>query len=145
MCKYYVETASENFAGVPVTVAHLIEFYPKRKKDEQNSESWIITTDPTLSSQEIREAAHFRWRIENNVFKRLSHNAGTKKFYCADDKPFFNLLRILSAAISVFDALIVLLNANKKKFKKIRRGINPTWKNLFSQIDEYFGAGIFCY
>ncbi len=80
---------------------------------------------------------------ENNVFKRLSHNAGTKKFYCADDRPFFNLLRILSAAIAVFDALIVLLNANKKDFNKIRGGIKPTWKNLFSQIEEYFGAGIF--
>ncbi len=144
MCTYKIETASENFAGFPVLVSHLTEFYLKRKR-EQRSESWIITTDLNLQPDEIREAAHFRWQIENNVFKRISHNAGTKKFYCSNNNAFFNLLRIFFAAIAVFDAFLILMSKNTKKFDKIRCGIKPTWKNMFSRFEEYFGAGIFRY
>lgn len=144
MCSYKIETASENFAGYPVLVSHLTEFYPKRKK-EQNSESWIITTDLSLLPNEIREAAHFRWQIENNVFKRISHFAGTKKFYCKNNIAFFNLLRIFFAAIAVFDAFLTLIKENTNKFEKIRCGIKPTWKNMFSIFGEYFGTGIFRY
>ena len=145
MCSYHIEMASENFAGLPVTVSHLTEFYPKHPNNEKNSESWIITTDLTLSLAEIREAAHFRWQIENNVFKRLSHNAGTKKFYCKNDRAFFNLLRILSASIAVFDAFISIMRRKEKTFKRILDGIKPTWKNIFSQVEEYLGADIFRY
>jgi len=100
MCSWHMERASENFAGFPVTVSHLTGFYPKHQNNEKNSESWIITTDLTLSLAEIREASHFRWQIENNVFKRLSHNAGTKKFYCKNDKALKNIWELIFLDIS---------------------------------------------
>jgi len=58
---------SGEFAGYPIQIAHLLEYYPKRKEN-QHQECWIVTTDLTLLPEEIREAAHLRWRIENNEF-----------------------------------------------------------------------------
>ena len=62
---------------------------------------WIVTTDSELTLEEVREAAHQRWEIENNVFKRISHLAGTKRFYFKDPRQFFNLLHIFLAAVAV--------------------------------------------
>jgi len=55
------------FASYPIQIGHLLEDYPKRKKN-QHLECWIVTTDLTLLPEEIREAAHLRWHIENNGF-----------------------------------------------------------------------------
>ena len=145
MCNWTMESTSGIFAGYPVTVSHLVEFYPKNQESRQHAESWITTTDLSLNHNEIREAAHFRWQIENNVFKRLSHNAGTKKFYCKNSKAFYNMLRIFCAAMVVFDAFIKIFSRNKKKMKLLLNGIKPTWKNIFSQVEEYLDGGIFRY
>ena len=64
---------------------------------------------------------------------------------CKNDKAFFNLLRILSASIAVFDAFINIMSRKKETFKRILDGIKPTWKNIFSQVEEYLGANIFRY
>lgn len=71
---------SDTFADYPVTIAHLVEEYPKRSGNSRE-EAWIITTDLSLSPREIREAAHVRWSIENDCFKKLSTLAGTKRFH----------------------------------------------------------------
>jgi hypothetical protein len=143
MCSWTIEITNGEFAGYPVKIAHLVEDYPHEKEDKSHIECWIVTTDLTLTPNEIREAAHLRWHIENNVFKRMSHLVGTKTFYFRDPKPFFNLLRLLSLALAVCDILIYSLAINPKFFKKIRKGIKPTWKNIFSQLDELLYEGIF--
>lgn len=143
MCSWKIEITSGEFAGYPINIAHLIEDYPLEKEDKNHIECWIVTTDLSLSSSEIREAAHLRWHIENNVFKRLSHLVGTKTFYFRDPKPFFNLLRLLCLALAVYDILLYSLKASPHFFKKIRNGIKPTWKNIFSQLDELLYDGIF--
>ena len=79
---------SGEFAGYPIQIAHLVEGYSKRTSDAL-AESWIVTTDLSLSSKAFKEAAHRRWHIENNVFKRISHLAGTKRFYFKDPREFF--------------------------------------------------------
>lgn len=145
MCRWTMESTNGKFAGYPVTVSHLVEFYPKNQESRQHAESWITTTDLSLDHNEIREAAHFRWQIENNVFKRLSHNTGTKRFYCKNSKAFYNMLRIFCAALAVFDAFIEIFSRNEKKMKLLLDGIKPTWKNIFSQVEEYLEGGIFRY
>ncbi|GAG12094.1 unnamed protein product, partial [marine sediment metagenome] len=92
VCSWRIEKTSGEFAGYPIQITHLLEDYPKRKKN-QHRECWIVTTDLTLLPEEIREAAHLRCHIENNGFKRLSHHTATKRFYFKDPKPFFTLLR----------------------------------------------------
>lgn len=135
MCRWQMRKTIDRFAGYQVQVVELIETYPKRR-GENTERCWIVTTDMELSLEEIREAAHQRWQIENNVFKRISGLAGTKRFYFADPKRFFTLLRIFFAAAAVLDYIVTLLEAHPRVFAALRRGIKPTWHNVFSQIQE---------
>jgi len=60
---------------------------------------------------------------ENNVFKRISHLSGTKRFYFKDSVPFFNLLRLFFAAIAAYDILLYILKRNEKEFKALLNGV----------------------
>ncbi len=142
LCSWKIEQTTDTFATYPVQILHLVEFYPKRKKN-RHIECWIITTDLSLSLAEIREAAHLRWQIENNVFKRISHLSATKRFYFKDPRPFFNLLHIFFAAMALFDAIIYILRRQKELFKSLLDGIKPTQRNIFSQLKETFNYNIF--
>jgi len=135
LCRWRVRKTTEEFAGHAVQVAELVEFFPKRKR-EQTTRCWIVTTDEDLSLEEIREAAHQRWQVENNVFKRISHLSGTKRFYFRDPKRFFTLLHLLYAGAAVLDYVLALLKDHPRVFAALRRGIKPTWRNVCSQIQE---------
>jgi len=134
-CRWKVRKTIDRFAGYPVQVVELKEYYPKRKR-EKHSSCWIVSTDLDLSLEELREAAHQRWQIENNVFKRISHLAGTKRFYFKDPRQFFNLLHLFFAAVAVLDCILALLRAHRRLFEALRAGIKDTWRNLFSRIRE---------
>jgi hypothetical protein len=134
-CRWSLRITVDDFYGYPVQVAQLREFYPKRKKEREVS-SWIVTTEMSLSGEELREAAHQRWQIENNVFKRISHLSGTKRFYFKDHRQFFNLLHLFLAAVAVLDCILALLRPHKRLFDALRDGIKPTWRNLFSRFIE---------
>ena len=134
-CRWKVRQTLDSFAGYPVQVMQLKEYYPKRKR-QRNSSCWIVTTDVDLSLEELREAAHQRWQIENNVFKRISHLSGTKRFYFKDPRQFFNLLHIFFAAVAVLDCIIALLRAHQRLYAALRAGIKDTWRNVFSRIRE---------
>ncbi len=134
-CHWTIQQTTDTFAGYPVQVIYLVEYYPKRTKDQWVS-CWIVTTDLSLSLTEAREAAHQRWQIENNTFKRLNHLTGTKRFYFKDPKRFFNMLPIFYAALAVLAALIHILRRYKSLFKALRDGVKPTWRNIFSQTKE---------
>jgi IS4 transposase len=137
-----MEIASGVYAGHPLQIAHLMEDYLKRKT-YQHVECWIVTTDLDLQPEEIREAAHLRWHIENNTFKRLSHHTGTKRFYFKDPNAFFALLRLLYTAIALLDILLHILRRNRGIFKSLLQGIKTTWKNVFSQLEQALKANIF--
>jgi hypothetical protein len=134
-CRWKIRKTIDRFAGYPVQVVELKEYYPKRKPLRSLS-CWIVSTDLQLTPEEIREAAHQRWQIENNVFKRISHLSGTKRFYFKDPRQFFNLLHIFFAAMAVLDCIIALLRAHKRLFAVLRAGIKGTRRNLFSRIQE---------
>ena len=136
-CRWKVRQTLDTYAGYPVQVVQLIETYPKRKRD-RTVVSWIVTTDLDLPLEEVREAAHQRWQIENGVFKRVSHLAGTKTFYFREHRQFFNLLRLFFAAVAVLDCIMWMLRSHKLLFAALRLGIKDTWHNLFSRFDEVF-------
>lgn len=137
-CRWTLRKTLDRYAGYPVQVVELTETYPKRKRDRTVT-SWIVTTDLGLPLEEVREAAHQRWQIENGVFKRISHLAGTKTFYFRDHRQFFNLLRLFFAAVAVLDCVMWLLRTHTLLFAALRVGIKDTWRNVFSRIDEVFG------
>ncbi len=140
-CHWFIEITSGQFADYPLQVAHLVEDYPKRTR-EQHVECWIVTTDLSLLPQEIREAAHLRWHIENDVFKRLSKQSGTKRFHFKDPKRFYALLHLFCAAVALFDMLIAILQRERQQFKRLMDGIKLTWNNIFSQLAEQFPPGL---
>jgi hypothetical protein len=137
-CRWKLRKTLDRFAGYPVQVVELIETYPKRKRN-RTVISWIVSTDLQLPLEEVREAAHQRWQIENGVFKRVSHLAGTKTFYFKDHRQFFNLLRLFFAAMSALDYILWLLRAHRLVFAALRRGIKDTWRNVFSRLVEVLG------
>lgn len=55
---------------------HRLKPAPGRAADEV---FWVVTTDTSLSGQDMRQLAHRRWGIENNVFKRLNALVGSKR------------------------------------------------------------------
>ena len=116
-------------------MVQLREYYPKGKR-ERNASCWIVCTDMDLPLEELRQAAHQRWQIENRVFKRISHLSGTKRFYFKDHRQFFNLLHLFFAAVAVLDCIIALLKAHKRLLAALRAGIKGTWRNVFSRIRE---------
>jgi hypothetical protein len=132
-CSWSMKKTSAEFAGYPVNIFFLVEEYPKRKKNA-HVETWIVTTDLTLDFLEGREAAHLRWHIENNQFKRLSHLAGTKTHYFKDQPQFFALLRLFCLALTVFDAFFYILQQTENAIKSLMQGCNFTWKSAFSQL-----------
>jgi len=79
--------------------------------------------------------------VENNVFKRLSKQSGTKRFHFKDPTRFYSLLRLVCAAVALFDMLIAILQRAPKQFKGILNGIKVTWNNLFSRLAENFREG----
>ena len=112
-----------------------MEDYLKRKINP-HVECWIVTTDLGLQPEEIREAAHLRWHIENNLFKRLSHHAGTKRFYFRDPKAFFAMLRLLCTAIELLGILLSILRRNGLLFKSILQGIKTTWRLVYILVRD---------
>ena len=137
-CRWKLRKTVDRFASYPVQVVQLTESYPKRKRN-RTVISWIVTTDLQLPLEEVREAAHQRWQIENGVFKRISHLAGTKTFYFKDHRQFFNLLRLFFAAMAVLDCIMWMLRTHARLFAALRFGIKDTWLNVFSRIDEVLG------
>jgi len=138
-CRWKLRKTLDSFGGYPVQVVELTEFYPKRTRD-QTVISWIVTTDLQLPLEEVREAAHQRWQIENGIFKRISHLAGTKTFYFKDHRQFFNLLRLFFAAAAVLGCIMEMLRAHPLLFSALRIGIKDTWRNVFSRIVEVLGV-----
>jgi hypothetical protein len=132
-CSWSMKKTSAEFAGYPLNIFFLTEDYPKRKKDS-HIESWIVTTDLTLDFQEARQAAHLRWQIENNEFKRLSHLAGTKTRYFKDPAAFFAMLRLFCLALTAFDAFFHILSQAADAAKALMQGCKFTWRSAFSQL-----------
>lgn len=110
LSSWELEETSGTFADYPVRVARLVEYASKGDNRDVPRVSWIVTTDFSLSRRELREAAHVRWSIENNVFKRLSGTVATKRFHFKEQQPFITMLRIVCAAIVAYDVLSFMMD-----------------------------------
>jgi len=132
-CHWSMKKTSADFALYPLNIFFLVEDYPK-KKSGFYIESWIVTTDLSLDFAEAREAAHLRWQIENNEFKRLSHLAGTKTRYFKDPAAFFAMLRLFCLALTAFAAFFHILSQAADAAKALMQGCKFTWRSAFSQL-----------
>jgi len=65
----------------PLKVAWVKETHLKGKYAGETFSFWVVTTDETLTPEELREMAHNRWTIENHQFKELNFQTGSKDGY----------------------------------------------------------------
>lgn len=66
---------------VPIKVAWVVE---KDLRTDETLEFWVLTSLQTLTAEEMRQLAHWRWDIENNGFKTLNALVHTKHLYAHD-------------------------------------------------------------
>lgn len=144
LCSWTLEVTSDTFADYPVYIAHLVEEYSKRS-DNSHEEAWIITTDLSLSPEEIREAAHVRWSIENDCFKKLSTLAGTKRFHFKEQKPFLAMLRLFCFSVTAFELALYMIKQNPKDYQRFRDGMKETTATLFVRFYAFLENGVFSY
>jgi len=100
LLKYKINVVKDVTADTidyPLQVA-IIEEISKDKKEN----FYVITSDLSLTPEELRYAAHLRWRIENNGFKELNHLYNTKRKYTKNETCFTNLFWIIVLAYNLF-------------------------------------------
>lgn len=134
-----MQETNDTFADVPVRVIRITE----RPAKGQKKESWILTTDFTLTPIEIREASYLRWSIENDVFKKLSAQAGTKRFHAKDSHAFLIMLMLFCAALVAFQLALTILFAWDSHFKTFWGGVKRTYRNLLVRLPEEFEDQVF--
>lgn len=117
----------------PLTVAHVKETKINPKPDENPTEEFFaITTKTDLTPCEIREAAHARWFIENNVFKRLNSLVNSKRVYTKSIPTFTSLLLLWLIGLSLLQ--IFILDFEKLNWQSYYHKLRVTFKFLIRQI-----------
>jgi hypothetical protein len=136
-----IEETSDTFAGYPVRVARLVE--ENIKNPGEKSLSWIVTTDFSLSPAELVEAAHVRWSIENEVFKKLSGLVKTKRFHFKEQRPFLSLLRIICGALAAYDLTLIMMREDKSQIKGFLGPLKWTYGIVYNLLFFSLEEGCF--
>jgi len=89
---------------------------------------WVVATDESLSALDLRELGHMRWRIENNVFKRLSELVGSKRGFIRNKKVKEALLLIWFIGLLALGYYLLCRSA--EKVSQALGGARRTWRIL---------------
>ena len=139
LCAWIMQETTDTFAGYPVRIVRIIEKHSKGRQKEL----WILTTDFSLSPQELPEASYLRWSIENDVFKKHSAQAGTKRFHSKDLHSFLIMLTLFCAALVAFQLALTILFSLSVEFKYLLGGMKRTLRNLFERLKEHLEDQVF--
>lgn len=107
----------------PLKVAWIREEKLKPKKGEEPVEEFfVITTREDLSCKEMRELAHTRWRIENEVFKRLNSLVKSKRVYTHSSHTLSVLLLLWLIGLTLLEMFLDGIDASeyRRLFGKVR-------------------------
>ncbi len=98
----------------------------KPKPGESKTETfWVVTTNESLTGEEMRELAHLRWQIENNVFRRLNGLVRSKRCYTHNQHVREALLLIWFVGFSLFG--YYLMDEGFKNLSLKFKGMKNTW------------------
>ncbi len=132
----------------PLTVLWVKETKANPKPGENPSEEFFaITTKTGLSPNDLREAAHARWFIENNVFKRLNYFILSKR---AHTNNLATIIRLLSlwliglALLQLFFSCFQKLNW-QDPYSKVRVTVIFLLKQLYISIFASLPSEILAY
>lgn len=87
---------------------------------------WVITTDQSLSGPQMREVGHMRWRIENNVFKRLNELVGSKRSWIRNARVKSVLLVLWLIGLLVFS--YYLIRRGLANLRQTYGAVKQTWR-----------------
>jgi len=128
--KYRITAASGfEWDGLPyeLKVARVEEEKFKPKSGEEKFETfWVITTDVGMSALDLRELAHTRWVIENNVFKRLSELVGSKRGWLRNGHVKEGLLLLWFAALLMLGYYLACRGL--AALRRMYGAVKQTWK-----------------
>ena len=94
--------------NLPLTVAYVKETKINPKPNENPVEEFfVITTKLDIDTCQIREAAHARWFIENNVFKRLNFLVNSKRIYSKSLSTITTLLLLWLIGLSLLQIFML--------------------------------------
>ena len=94
----------------PLNVAWVQETPVKGARAGQTEEFWVLTTDATLSAEELRELAHARWGIENLGFKAANAQVSSKLGYVRNARVKETLLLLWSWGLGLLGAWLQQLS-----------------------------------
>lgn len=119
-------------------VAHVVERRIKPIKGRSEIEKfWVITTNLSLSAEDMRELAYSRWEIENNVFKRLNSLVGSKRRYIRKIKVKEALLLIWFLGLILFVFVMMMRKLRgEQKAKDTWRKLVTKWYNFVISLRE---------
>lgn len=125
---YEVWWAEEfDWQGLKMTVAWVKEHHRKPSKGQpEDTEFWVLTTATGLTGEDLRELAHSRWEIENNIFKRLNFLVKSKRGCSHNAKVMENLLRIWMIGVTILGAY--LFERGWKTLKEQWGAVKKTWR-----------------
>jgi hypothetical protein len=122
-----------DWQGLSLTVARVKEHHLSPKKDRpEHTEFWVMTTAVEYSGEDLRELAHLRWKIENNIFKRLSQLVGSKRCWTHKPKVMAMLLRIWMMGLTLLGAYLTELGwkINQPSWKTMKK----TWATVVRRM-----------
>ena len=122
-----------DWQGLSMTVARVKEHHLNPGKDRpEHTGFWIMTTATGYSGKDLRELAHLRWEIENNIFKRLNQLVGSKRCWTHKPKVMAMLLRIWMMGLTLLGAYLTELGwkINQPSWKSVKR----TWHTVVRQM-----------
>jgi hypothetical protein len=71
--------AGFQWRGLKLKVAYVREKAVKPRKGREEEAFWVLTTDETLSLEDMRFVAHRRWHVENEGFRTLNQLVASKR------------------------------------------------------------------
>lgn len=125
----YIITAASGFEwqGILLKAAHVKEkFLHPKKGHPEEVEFWVFTTDESLSAEDMREAGHIRWHIENRTFRQLNHLVGSKRRVSRDVHVKEALLGLWFIGLNLFGIFLrwIRMGSLGSSFKSVKK----TWK-----------------
>ena len=119
MCTYEVMMADGfTLEGVEadLTVAWVKETH---LRSGEITEFWVVTSAKTLTAEEMRELAHWRWDVENNGFKSLNQTVVTKRIYSHEAVASCAILLILFTVFNLL-GLFLLWQADRLSYPRMK-------------------------
>lgn len=92
----------------------------------ERTEFWVLTTATELTGEDLRELAHRRWEIENNIFKRLNYLVGSKRGMSHKPRVMEMLIRMWMIGLTLLGAY--LFHRGWNVFQKTWQAMKKTWR-----------------